>query len=694
MVEPESETEWREGLIAVGSESRFARDGIGKAFMASPELMSVFAALLSSSGLETSDVQRKWDERCQDHARTRRRRLSNCRASTKGPATVASMDSLGVDLRDAIAETSTEVDKRRLKTLVEIVDSAREYCRASDFEERERNYRLILTRSEEFRNEVGDAPTQYSHEGLLPIADHVSSLIEEEYARLSLTSSPELGLKLAVNQYVLGQQGELRLQVEVSNKLGCSPASSVRLRLGPEESEYFVATDRDRLVVPTLRGGHTETVHMEIRPKDTAVQERAFPVRATGIFQDHTGDKKHTAIQSWTVRLYRDDEFQQLENRYAPFAEGGPVDNPEMFVGRDDLLNRLEESLLSGSRSKSIVMFGQKRAGKSSLIEHLRRRLVRRDRVVPVAFSLQEIAPDLSESTLFYRILQGVYEALNDLGSDGIPEFVPPKIEMLEAHPTLRFHDDMSSIVRSLKNHSTGFHLVLLIDEFTDVYKSIQNQRIPREFMKAWKAIVEKKYFASVLVGQDIMPAFKQEFPNEFGVTEDIRVTYLDEAAAKKLVQGPIGNDRFAGGAVQRLLGLTANSPYYTMMFCARLVDYMNVTRSLVVTEADIHVVKEEMLRGDRRLTRDKFDNLLTAGDGVRDSGIDPAQTYAICKKIASADRSTGGWCGHESVYGELDTPVVDALLSDLETRDVVERKGQSYRLRVGLFRDWLLLQG
>ena len=230
------------------------------------------------------------------------------------------------------------------------------------------------------------------------------------------------------------------------------------------------------------------------------------------------------------------------------------------------------------------------------------------------------------------------------------------------------------------------------------IFKAIRNERIPREFMKAWKAIIEKGYFSSVLVGQDIMPAFKAAFPNEFGVTEDIRVTYLDEAAARALVQIPIGEERFAGDAVRRLLDLTANSPYYTMMFCARLVDYMNATRSMVVTAADILTVKNHMLLGDdrrqddRRLTADKFDNLLTAGDGVQDSGIDPDDTQAVCAVIA---RTGGeGWCARESMSSLFEPAELDTLLSDLEGRDVVERKGTAYRLRVGLFRDWLTHRG
>ena len=398
--------------------------------------------------------------------------------------------------------------------------------------------------------------------------------------------------------------------------------------------------------------------------------------------------------QGTSRQCAKNEDFQHLDNPYAPFAEGGPVDEPSMFVGRDDLLDRLESSLLSGSGSKSVVVFGQKRAGKSSLIEHLRRRLVRRNDVLPVCFSLQDIAYELSVPALFHRILHGVSEALDELRFDGrdVPDFSPLGIESLRDCPGLRFHENMSSIVRSMRNHPPSFRIVLLVDEFTDIFKAIRSDRISPEFMKAWKAIIEKKYFASVLVGQDVMPAFKKEFPNEFGVTEDLRVTYLDDTAAKSLVQEPIGKERFIGRAVRRLLDLTANSPYYTMMFCARLVDYMNSTRSLVVTEADILAVEKEMLHGERRLTRDKFDNLLTAGDGEQDSGIDPDDTYAVCASIACAGKEA--WCPRESMNGEFSSAALDMLLSDLETRDVVERKDTAYRLRVGLFRDWLVLQG
>ena len=680
-----------EGLVVLGSQSSFARDSLGEAFRRSSRLKMIVGGMSGGASQPIHGIKPFWQSQCRERALANWRQLSVCRTLIKHRATVASMENLDAQLRNSIEGANSEIDRKRLSILGDIVKAALDFCRTSDdFEEKEQYYWLVTTQTDHFIEEVIDAPTQYSHEGLLPVAEHIRSLIEEEYAELARISSADLSLRLLVEEYQRGQEGELRLQVEISNKRGCSPASSVRIRLSPTDSRYFSADIREREVISALRGGNTEVGQMVIRPKPAALEDRAFSITARAIYRDRLGEEKRTEDYPWTVRLYPDEEFQPIDNPYAPFAEGGPVDNAEMFVGRTELLTRVESSLLSGSGSKSIVMFGQKRAGKSSLIEHLKRRLGRTRRALPVSFSLQDIASELTVPAFLHRILQGISEALEDLRFDDrdVPDFSPPGIDMLESHPALQFHDSMSSLARALRRHSSGLRLVLLIDEFTDIFKEIRRAHVPRSFMKAWKAIIEKKYFASVLVGQDIMPAFKAEFPNEFGVTEDVRVTYLDDAAAETLIQKPIGEERFAGNAVGKILDLTAGSPYYTMMFCSRLVDYMNVTRSVIVTAADILTVEQEMLRGDRRLTRDKFDNLLCAGDGEVDSGVNPDETYEVCAAIAMGSEGEA-WCSRELIKG-FGSAELDMLLSDLETRDVVERKGTAYRLRVGLFRDWL----
>jgi tetratricopeptide (TPR) repeat protein len=693
VIAPEVNATWNEGILILGSQSQFARERIGEAIIDNQAIARVIAKALSFDLIKSSEVRDSWNSKCREYDRKQRQRLSVCRTLTKYQATVASMEDLNKQLQDASTGMSSEVDHRRLNALRNIVEDAIVFCEASDFEGKEERYWMVTTQADRFKEETVDAPTQYSHEGLLPISEHLKALIENEYAQMVRTSGAELDLRLLVEQYMRDEKGELRLQIEILNKQGCSPASSVRLCLAPNDSMYFGADVWEREVTSTLRGGDAEVTQMVLSPKEPAIDDRAFPINVMATYSNRLGEEIQTPIYSWTVRLYNDQEFQHLDNPYAPFAEGGPVDDAEMFVGRDELLSRLEYALFSGFGSKSIVIFGQKRAGKSSLLEHLKRRLYLRENVIPIGFSLQDVAPDLTVPALLHRILQETADVLEELRFSGqdVPEFLAPDVNELESYSTIRFHERMSLLMKLMKRSMPSFRLVLLVDEFTDIFKQIRNDRIPSEFMKAWKAIIEKKYFSSVLVGQDIMPTFQAEFPNEFGVTEDVRVSYLDEVAAANLVQKPIGEKRFAGTAVRRLLELTAGSPYYTMMFCARLVDYMNSTRSVIVTEADILSVEENMLRGDRRLTQKNFDNLLSAGDGAIDSGIDPDDTFAVCSAIAH--KSNRGWCSREVVPG-FEASALDGLLEDLEKRDVVERKGTAYRLRVGLFRDWLKSQG
>jgi hypothetical protein len=73
------------------------------------------------------------------------------------------------------------------------------------------------------------------------------------------------------------------------------------------------------------------------------------------------------------------------------------------------------------------------------------------------------------------------------------------------------------------------------------------------------------------------------------------------------------------------------------------------------------------------------------------DSGIDPSETFTICLDIARNGQRD--WCSRDTIRS-YEKEKVDFLLADLERRDVVERKGDTYRLRVGLFSDWLLVHG
>ena len=72
------------------------------------------------------------------------------------------------------------------------------------------------------------------------------------------------------------------------------------------------------------------------------------------------------------------------------------------------------------------------------------------------------------------------------------------------------------------------------------------------------------------------------------------------------------------------------------------------------------------------------------------EGAISDEDALKILKTIA--DNSGTGPCHRDRMDGEIS---VDTILDDLVKRDVVEcDRGQYYRIRVGLFNEWLIVNG
>lgn len=704
---PELAPKWVHAMQDLCSQSRFAANIVRDAIRLDAEAKRAFASHLNlSDDLPAEQVWLTFQERYNEHSVARRRHINVCNMLTRHQLTAVSIQNLTEQLRRIDTNRLLELDTRRLREIIEIGEETTAYCLRTDIDDREQQYFLISRSVDRFGDQILADVTQLSFEALLPVAQHLKSLVEESYAQDSRELTAELKLRLLADEYVAREGGEVLLKVQVGNRAGRSAASNIKLTIVQPDHAYITGeTEPHSDAIPSLRGGATQDVRFVLRASAKAVRERAFPIRLRAQYRNGIGEDCESPEQEWSVKLYDETEFEEIDNPYRPYADGGEVDDPDLFFGRGPLLQRLENALLSGFRNKCIVMFGQKRTGKSSVLEHLRRRLRHNHpECIVVKFSLLVNATNLTESMFLHRILQEIGKELADLRYEGrdVPVFDCPDITHFGDYPALRFTDLMDQLTKNMRRNEQWSHyrFVLLIDEFTEIYKQIRKGFIMPEFMKVWKAIIEKKYFASVLVGQDIMPAFKQEFPNEFGVTEDERITYLSPEDATKLIEVPIGKHHYAGGAIPRMLDLTAGSPFYTMSMCSRVVEYMNTSRSLVVTKADINWVESTMISGDHRLTREKFENLYSAGDGVEDTGIVPEHALLVCRQIAR--KTERNWCEHQALIdwwtaeGRYPSDL-NAILEDLTRRDVVERttqerRGDCYRIIVQLFHDWLLV--
>ena len=75
-----------------------------------------------------------------------------------------------------------------------------------------------------------------------------------------------------------------------------------------------------------------------------------------------------------SLRLYSEEEFEVIPNPYEKLANGGPVKDTSMFYGRNEFIERITHAIIQAD-SKQVVIYGQKRSGKSSVLYHLKKSL-------------------------------------------------------------------------------------------------------------------------------------------------------------------------------------------------------------------------------------------------------------------------------------------------------------------------------
>lgn len=133
-----------------------------------------------------------------------------------------------------------------------------------------------------------------------------------------------------------------------------------------------------------------------------------------------------------------------------PFVVGNSVGGTEVFVGREDLIRRVETTLLQ-PLELGIVLFGQRRAGKTSILQEIEARLRRDPRWVPVFFDLQGRAQ--ASVDVIIRDLAG---AIARACGRAEPSF---GVRGSEAFRTMWLPEVLASL-------TPGARIVLLLDEF------------------------------------------------------------------------------------------------------------------------------------------------------------------------------------------------------------------------------------
>lgn len=280
-----------------------------------------------------------------------------------------------------------------------------------------------------------------------------------------------------------------------------------------------------------------------------------------------------------------------------PFVVGAPVSGA-LFVGREDIFHQLEEMWGDdpGRVVDSVVLYGQRRMGKTSILQNIGAQFGAKTVVAFV--NLQRLGHLEKEGELWSELAFTIYEALQ---KEGLANFDEPNLEQFLAHPI----HEMNRFIAKVRPVLSGRRLILALDEFEELEKKMQAGEISEGVIDYVRGLIHSEpWLVVVLAGLHTLNEMTHNYWNPlFASVRPIRVSFLSEGMVGQLLANPhedfpLDISREAAGFVHQW---TAGQPLLVQLTGSRLVRLYNqilfeqgVKRSEQFTVEDVQAVMFE----------------------------------------------------------------------------------------------------
>jgi hypothetical protein len=346
----------------------------------------------------------------------------------------------------------------------------------------------------------------------------------------------------------------------------------------------------------------------------------------------------------------------------SPYVIGVPLtEQQELFVGRTDISARVEQLLLD-RRRPPILLYGQRRMGKTSLLNNLGRLLP--STIVPLFVDLQGPASRAADHAGFlYNLGRGMVEA----GRRHHLILPPITRDQLTADPFTVFDEWLDKVETVLGDRTA----LLALDELEALDSAITTGRFDEETILGMvrHLIQHRPRFKLLLSASHTLEELNRWAGYLINV-QVIHVGYLHEGEARQLIERPVTDFalRYESAAAERVLQLTRCHPFLVQLLCAEIVALKNEQEPAVrrlATLADVEAAVPAALAHGSFFFAD-----------IERNQVEPA-ALPLLQTLAAAG---------EGATLPLDPP---AIVAPLLKRDVLEAATGGYRFQVELIRHW-----
>lgn len=379
------------------------------------------------------------------------------------------------------------------------------------------------------------------------------------------------------------QADVITLALNLRNE-GRGAAINLKISLDPTE-EYSLLSEV--AVMERLAPGEEAQVELRVRPR-LAPGVDQFRARFIIHYSDPRGSDQVEHFADVVRLLAPEGEFRFIPNPYVvgtPLQPGSPL-----FFGREDVIAFIQENLAAAHRN-NLVLIGQRRTGKTSLLKQLPVRLG--DDYLPVYLDGQALGFDPGLPNFFLTLATEMTFALEDRGF----AIEPPELEHFLESPASSFEYQFLQRVRQAIGDR---HIVLLLDEFEELESAVRRGNLDSSIFGFLRHLMQHSGGLSVVFcGTHRLEELAADYWSVlFNISLYKHVGFLSREEAVRLVTQPVAGYgmRYDDLALEKIWRVTAGHPYFLQLLCHSLVNRHNRTQSSYATIADVNAALDEIL--------------------------------------------------------------------------------------------------
>ncbi len=356
-----------------------------------------------------------------------------------------------------------------------------------------------------------------------------------------------------------------------------------------------------------------------------------------------------------------------------PYVVGVPITGDTGFYGRHNIFTFVK-NVLDSEQQNVVVLYGQRRIGKTSLLHQIVTQLNEEEQILPVYFDLQgKEQQDIGQ--VLYHLARTVARSLS------MPR---PKQDEFDDNGIFFREEFLPEIYERLGNR----RLLFLFDEFDVLGDELASPKAASEtlFPYLQDLIMHVSRIAFIFVVGRRIDELPTHFQAVFKQAAYQQIGLLRLEDAQLLITEPTKDFlTFEKNSIGTILNLTSGHPYFTQLLCFEIFNAVKAEDQPIVTHADV-------------LTR--VDQAIETGHGALNwfwDGLPRAERF-ILSAIARVTDETG-LATKNSIRQGLEQHRV--LLTGLELTDAPDRLvewkilirdgPENYRFVVELVRRWIV---